>query len=286
MDGVADQDAGAVGLAAVPGQHRPARGRDVEVVLAEAVGDGHGRAGQAGRDGVAVAAERHQRLAADDPLTVSGRGERRGQRREALGGGELPDGGALAVALADPAVAGAGAERVQRRLGLGDGEVVGHGPPPALRGAVVGLLHGALAVAVPRRAQLDMHAVVLGDRGEGGGDPAGVRARDGGHPVEPPALGQPTEAGRRPRADRRRGARGPRRRRGRRATCPSTAAPRPADARPRRPPVRGRVGQLEPVPLGLLTRRVLDHRVVAALRRARLAVRPDPVGAQAAGERG
>ena len=51
-------------------------------------------------------------------------------------------------------------------------------------------------------------------------------------------------------------------------------------------PVPGRVRQLHPVPLHLLTRRVLDHRVVPAHRGlAGLAVRAQPVRAQPSGER-
>ncbi len=137
-----------------------------------------------------VAAERHQRLRADDPADHQGRGERRGQRPQQLrlGGREGSDGGPGAVALADPAVADSGAERVEGSLGLGHREVVRDGPPPALRGGVVGLLHAALAVPVSRGTQLDRNAVVLGDSGEARGDPASVRADDGGHPVEAPLL--------------------------------------------------------------------------------------------------
>jgi len=51
-------------------------------------------------------------------------------------------------------------------------------------------------------------------------------------------------------------------------------------------PVRGRVGQLDPVPLGLLTGRVLDHRDRATLGRgARLARRTQPPGPKGAGHR-
>jgi len=52
------------------------------------------------------------------------------------------------------------------------------------------------------------------------------------------------------------------------------------------PPRRGRVGEVNPVPLCLLTRRVIDHRHRAALRRpARLTRRTQAAGAQLAGER-
>ena len=45
-----------------------------------------------------------------------------------------------------------GAKAVHTGLGLLDGDIVGQGAPPALRGSVIGLLHHALAVAAPRRA--------------------------------------------------------------------------------------------------------------------------------------
>jgi hypothetical protein len=191
--GVADQHARAVDLAAVLGQHRPApgaaEGGDVEGVPAEAVRHGDAGAGQSGWDGVAVAAEGDQRLRGHDPLDGDGGGKRRWQRRERLGLGECPDGAALALALANAVVADAGAERVQRHLRLGDAELVGQGAPPALRRAVVALLDAALAVAVPRGADVDVHAVVLGDRGERGRHPPGGGMADGRHPVEPPPLG-------------------------------------------------------------------------------------------------
>jgi len=192
VHGVGDHHARAVGLASVPGQHRPGRGRDVQAHLAEAVRHRQGRAGQARWDRIVVAAERDQRLSAHHPGHREGRGERRWQRREQprLGAGERADCGLQAVALAGPTVALPGAEGVRGRLRHGHGEPVRDGAPPALRGAVVGLLHAAFAVAVPWWAELDVHAVVLGDRGERRGDPAGVRARDRGHPVEPPRLRQ------------------------------------------------------------------------------------------------
>jgi hypothetical protein len=34
---------------------------------------------------------------------------------------------------------------------------------------------------------------MLGHCGERGGDPAGARVADGGHPVEPPGAGQPAQ---------------------------------------------------------------------------------------------
>ena len=50
------------------------------------------------------------------------------------------------VITADPG------EAIQARLGLLHGGLVGQGAPPALRGGVVDLLHHALAVTAPGRA--------------------------------------------------------------------------------------------------------------------------------------
>ena len=72
-----------------------------------------------------------------------------------------------------------------------------------------------------------------------------------------------------------------------RATARSApSAPTSRNAFEPQPHVRGWVGQLQPVELGLLARRVLDHRHRPALgRAARLARRAQPAGPQLAGER-
>ena len=138
-------------------------------------------------------------------------------------------------------------------LGLLDGELVGQGAPPALRGGVVGLLHHTLAVPAPGRADRDLHPVVLRDRGERGGDPArcpggttvAIRSNRQTR-VSPPRPRRPG-----PGASTRCGwsidsASTP-------ATCPECASAPTSRMRLRpQPPALGRVGQLEPVPLGFL----------------------------------
>ena len=165
-------------------------------------------AGQLGWHRVVVAAEGDQRLRAGGPRHGQDGRERRRHRRQRLGRG---DGGHGGLAVGGRAHAGVAAQQtppVQRGLGLLGRDVVGQGAPPALRGGVVGLLHHALAVAAPGRADRHRHPVVLGDRGEGGGDPAGARVADGGHPVEPPGAGQPAQRDADPVQARRSGAAG------------------------------------------------------------------------------
>jgi hypothetical protein len=62
-----------------------------------------------------------------------------------------------------------------------------------LRGGVVDLLHHALAVAAPGRADRHRDAVVFGHPGERGGDPTAAGVADGGHPVEAPHPAYTTE---------------------------------------------------------------------------------------------
>src|SRR4029077_15447265 len=64
---------------------------------------------------------------------------------------------------------------------------------PTLRGGMVDLLHHALAVAAPGRADRHRHPVVLGYPGERGGHPPAAGIADRGHPVEPPHPAPPTE---------------------------------------------------------------------------------------------
>jgi hypothetical protein len=134
---------------------------------------------------------------------------------------------------------------------------------------------------VPRRARVHADAVVLGHRREAALQLPGVRVDHRGHPVDPPPAGgaakaaedlvdpdhqmrlvvglgepDPEPARMRQRADQHVGLRTP-----------------------------GRVVELEPVPLDLLTRRVLDIDMRPAVaRRARLAVRAQLSIAQLAGE--
>ena len=233
-----------------------------------------------------VAAEGDQRLRADPPGDVQGgRVGLRADRPQRLGRGQHPHGGALAVegsaALVQPH-----AQPVQAGLGLGDGDLVAEGAPPALRRGVVGLLHHALAVAMPGGAQVDPDAVVLGDPGQRRGQPPAGGLADRGHAVKPPASGQPAQPAGHPvqPVDQVREILG------------LQQHPAPAARAGQRPhqqvrlavttPPGGRVGQLQPVPLRLMPQRVGDHRVLTAARRCtRLAVRPQLPGPQRPGER-
>lgn len=206
---------------------------------------------------------------------VAGKGRCR-DRRQRLTLSERQHGGPpIDRGGTQPDVATLCAEPIQGRLSFLDADVVGQGAPPALRGGVVGLLHHALAVAPSWRADRDLDAVVLGDRGEGRGHLAGLGVAHGGHPVEAPLLRQPTQlAGRLVQGvdelglvlGRSEGA------------APLAGVSERTDEQVRvlaPAPRRRRVGELEPVPLGLLTRWVLDRCVRPTLGgRAGLAVRP------------
>ena len=154
---------------------------------------------------------------------------------------------------------------IQPRLRLRRGNVVGQRPPPPLRGGVVRLLHHALAPAPPRRADLHRDTVVLRGLGERRSQVPRPRMADRGHPVEPPAAGHPAQ----PLAD------AVQRRDeirlllalGEHPAPPARVRQRP-DQQVRVPPLaprRGRARQLDPVPLGLLARRVIDHRELAGV---------------------
>jgi hypothetical protein len=178
------------------------------------------------------------------------------------------------------------AQPVQAGLGPGDGDIVGQRAPPALRRGVVGLLHHALAVAMARGAEVDPDAVVLGDPGKRRGQPPGRRRADRGHAVKPPAPRQPTQPADHPvqPVDQVRQILGLHQH-----PTPLPRARQRADQQVRLlspAPAGGRVGQLQPVPLRLKPRWVLDHLVVAAGRRlAGLAVRPQPARPERARER-
>ncbi len=151
---------------------------------------------------------------------------------------------------------------------------------------MVRLLNHPLAVPPPWRAGADGDAVVFRDGGERGRHPPGLGTDHGRHPVEPPVPAQPPES----------------------TGDPVKAldevglilglaqhAPPPTGVAQRAneqvrvlapPPLLRRVGQLDPVPLGLRTRRVLDHRDRPTRRRgARLARRAQPASSQRPGHR-
>jgi hypothetical protein len=151
---------------------------------------------------------------------------------------------------------------------------------------MIRLLHDTLAVPSSRRARLDRDAVVLRHGGERGAHLPGARGDHRRHPVKAPVPAQATQSASDPvqAIDQER-------------LLLGLAQHRPPHPRMRQrpneqvrglapPPVLGRVGQLDPVPLGLLTRWVLDQRRRASLeRRARLARRAQAPGAQRPRER-
>ncbi len=280
---VADHHPGPGRGEAVAGEHDPAAGtrggpgcgRDVQGGRAQAQTHRDAGPGQLGGHRVPVAAEGHQRLSRDRARHDHGGRERCGRdRAQRLEGGQGGDGGPPVGGRPQPGVPTPGAPGIEPGLGLLDGDVIGKGPPEPLRGHVVGLLHHALAVPAARRARAHADAIVLGHRRERRADPPGAGADHRGHPVKAPPPGEPSQgagdpvqaidqvglvlglAQHRP---------------------PATGVGQGTDEQVRGlapPPVLGRVGQLDPVPLGLIPGRVLDHRDRAALGRpARLAHR-------------
>jgi hypothetical protein len=170
---------------------------------------------------------------------------------------------------------------VQRRLRFGRGGDLG-GAPPRLGEVVDRLLHHAFAVAVAWRARIHGDAVVLGHRGERTLHLIGAGLDHRGHPIDPPALRRPTEPDQHlvdgddqmtlivglgePAATAIRMGQGA-------DEHERLAAPR-------------RVIELQPVPLDLLTRRVVDVHMSPPVRRgARFTMRAQLAVAQLAGER-
>ena len=137
---------------------------------------------QLGRHRVAVALEGHQRRQRHPTSHLEGRrvGLDR-HRQQLLPGSDLAHGGRLAL----QSVGDLDAEPVEVALGVGDVVHLG-GPPPALGGEAVAALHHPLAVAPPRRADVDADAIVLGHRREAGQHRAGGRRAHRRGPVEAP----------------------------------------------------------------------------------------------------
>jgi hypothetical protein len=275
---ITDGAAEAVGEQFVPGDDDPAGGGDVDELATDRTGHHHPCCGQFGRHRIAVAAVGHQRLARGGALLGHDhriRLHRNGLQR--LGVGEDGNGAAALTGGPHPGITTCAAKAVEVGLGLLGCDIVGQGAPPALRGSVIGLLHHTLAVAAPRRAHRHRDRIVFGHPGEGGGDPPRARITHRRHPVEPPRLGHPAQGpadpvqalhqvrlighwlqrcaplarmGQRPDQQMRR------------------AAP---------PPRRRWIRQIQPVPLGFVSRRMLDDRVGPVRRRpAFLAHRPQP----------
>ena len=240
------------------------------------------RATESGRHRVAVAQEGHAGIVGDDAGDLGGGRERcarEGEQR--LGIGQLADGRSLTTrSSAFTVVTGGGAEHVEGALGL-FGRGRSHGAPPATRDEAHRGLDGALAIPAPGRTGFDDGAVVLGHRSERGLDVLGPRHDHRGQAVGPPHPRRPAQAPQhlvdgldevglvhlfgqhaahlarvRQRAQQHVGRRSPR-----------------------------RVAPLEPVPLDLLARRMIDLDGVASLDpRAGLAVRPESGQAHLAGK--
>jgi hypothetical protein len=225
-----------------------------------------------------VAAEGDRAAGGDLPLDLDGGRERVGwQGPQQLVGGQLPD---RAPTRATPGVAGGGKKPVQGGLGVG-GRAQPGGAPPPLGEEVDRLLDHAFAVGSPRRARVHTDLVVLGDRGEGGLDAPGRGVHDGGHAVKPPAAGGAAQAAQDgvQRLDQMRQVLGLGQDRA------GLAGVRQRPDQHVRGPAPRRAGQIRPVPLQLLARRVVQLGGLAAGDAgARLAAGPQPVGAQRAGE--
>lgn len=165
------------------------------------------------------------------------------------------------------------AELVEQVLGPRGCHFVGKAAPPPLRSNVVRFLHDALAVAAPRWAGPDPDTEVFRDRRVAAGDLSRPGVHHGGHPIEPPVVGDPAELAR----DVVLGVDQVR------LVHRFAELPTPFRRVRQRPhqqvgpftvtvPMLGRIGQLHPIPLGFRTRRVLDDRRGAAFRgMARLA---------------
>ena len=258
----ADRLAGAERCAAVAGNDLPGRRDDPQQRVADRGEHGHGAARAGGRDAVVVALEGDQRrpgcLALDGDLRRVG--ERR-QRAQRLRGAELADGAARALALVgDP---DAPAVKVALRLGDRRGAC---GAPPGARQVLDRGLDDALALRAPRRADSDLDAVVLGQLRRLDGQAVRPGDHNRGHPVGAPHPGRAAQrdqhvvrgAGEMPEGHLL----------AQRAAEASRVRQRPDQREARLAPghVLGR--ELQPVPLDLLARRVLDldrHPIAAAL---------------------
>ena len=149
--------------APVDGDEHPGWTDDLERRGAEPVTDGEEGADEAGWDAVAGTSEGDARVHVDRSRLADRRriGHRR-QGQQRLGIGELADRRGASRA----GVGGRGAEAIEARLGLDD-RGRGQGPLPAPAQVADRCFDRTLAVAPPGRTGPDLHAVVVGDRGEG-----------------------------------------------------------------------------------------------------------------------
>ena len=143
---------------------------------------------------VAVALESHQGRRGHPALHLQGGRVRLDRhRQQRLHRPHLPD----RAGAARERVGGLDAEPVEVALGVGD-VAHGGGSPPALGGEAVAALHHPLAVASPRRADVDGHPIVLGHRCEAGQHRPGGRRADRRGPVEAPAPRRAAQAAQHP----------------------------------------------------------------------------------------
>src|SRR5438128_2991673 len=190
----ATDDAGAVGLAAVASEPDPRRRDDLQVLTAESVTDQHGRALQPGQDRVAVAAPGDQAGVADLAADLDqGRVGLLGQRQQVFVASHLNHGATAPTA----GVASLDAEALVIALGLLGGLHRGR-TPPALSAVVVVFLDLPLSTRPVGRADVDRHPIVAGQGGEPWQQVAGLDVHRGRHPVDAPAPGGAAEQAQNP----------------------------------------------------------------------------------------
>ena len=202
----------------------------------------------------------------DGPLCFQLGWERtRGNTQQPFRIGEFGNGGGNPVDL-PPAFIHPQCKFVDSGLSLLDAQAIRNSAPPALSRRVVDFLHHSLPVPSTWRADIDADAVVFCDCGEGWQNPTGRRIADSRHSIETPTTcgspqlaDDPVKALYQVREILRL-----------RQNCPPAARMSKgtdeemsmlADT-----PFSRRFGQLKPVKLDLLTRRMRNHSDVSARR--------------------
>ena len=255
-------------------------GHDVEAVRAETPPNLNVGADKARWGRVVVAPHRHQRVVSD--LAGHGHVGRIADRRQPkkhFGGGEFGDGAGGAMPAAK--VTNVHSEVVEGHL-CGLEAVDAGGAPPTLGDELDRCLNDAFAVPVPRWARVNTGAVMLRHRDEGTLHPSRAGDDHRGHPINtPPFRGATQPAQDLVDPDDQMsliiGVRAPRPELPRMGQCADE------DVELRAP--RG-VAQLEPVPLDLFTRRMVNVDMGAAFRRrARLSMRTQIPGPYRTSER-
>ena len=166
-------------------------GHDVEGVGPETPADTNVCADEAWWGRVVVAPHRHQRVVGD----LAGHGHvgwigDRWQTKELFGGGEFGDGAGGAMPAAK--VTNVDREVVEGHL-CGLEAVDAGGAPPTLGDELDRCLNDAFAVPVPRWARVNTGAVMLRHRDEGTLDPSRAGDDHRGHPINPPTSGRATQ---------------------------------------------------------------------------------------------